>query len=188
VAPWLTLALLVICRSALGLTVKDAVTVEVLVPKAVVSEPAGKVFVPDTKLVTTTETEQEDPGGITVPFDTVKDAAPGVAVTVELTQEVDAKGAAELLMLAGYESKKADVKVADTNWCVLMKVMTKREVPPALIEVGENDLDIVGRLGVIGSESATVQVPVAQPTPVLVTPEGTEMRAVLVTWVCECAV
>jgi hypothetical protein len=49
---------------------------------------------------------------------------------------------------------------------------------------GENDLEIVGRLGVMVSESAAVHVPDVQPAPVLVTPEGTEMNAVLVTCVC----
>jgi hypothetical protein len=65
--------------------------------------------------------------------------------------------------------------------------MTKRVVPPAFMVLGVNDLEIVGRLGVIGSESAAVQVPPVQPAPVLVTPAGTEMNAVLVTCVCASA-
>jgi hypothetical protein len=48
---------------------------------------------------------------------------------------------------------------------------------------GVNDLVSVGRLAVIVSLSAAVQVPVPQPAPVLVTPDGTDMNAVLVTCV-----
>lgn len=76
--------------------------------------------------------------------------------------------------------------MADTSWCVLVNVITNSVVPPALIAVGVNDLETVGRLGVIVSISAAVQVPVLQPAPlpVLVTPDGTEINAVLVTCVC----
>ncbi|TAG24209.1 MAG: hypothetical protein EAZ37_16845, partial [Burkholderiales bacterium] len=162
------------------LAVKVAVTVAVLVPSVVDNEPAGKVFVPEAKLVTTAETEHEAPGGMTVPDETLNDPAPGVAVTVELAHVVAANGAAELLIFAGYESTKAAVNVAETSWCVLVNVITKRVVPPALIVLGVNDLEIVGRLGVMGSESAAVHVPPVQPAPVFVTPEGTEMKAVLV--------
>jgi hypothetical protein len=70
----------------------------VLLPTEVLSDPAGTVFVPLNRLVTTTETEQDAPGGINVPEETLRDAAPGVAVTVELTQVLVAKGAAELLV------------------------------------------------------------------------------------------
>ena len=62
-----------------------------------------------------------------------------------------------------------------------MNVITKRVVPPAVMVLGVNDLEIVGRLGVTGSESAAVHVPLLQPTPVFVTPDGTEINAVLVT-------
>jgi hypothetical protein len=69
---------------------------------------------------------------------------------------------------------------------VFVNVITNNVVPPALIEDGVNDLEIVGRLGVIASISAAVHVPVLHPTPlpVLVTPEGTEIEAVFVTCVC----
>ena len=63
-----------------------------------------------------------------------------------------------------------------------MKVITRSVVPPALIVDGVNDLETIGRLGVTGSLSAAVHVPELQPNPVLVTPVGTEMEAVLVTW------
>lgn len=68
---------------------------------------------------------------------------------------------------------------------MFVNVMTKRVVPPALIVDGVKDLEIIGRLGVTTSTSAAVHVPVEQlrPEPVLVTPAGTEMNAVFVTWV-----
>lgn len=66
---------------------------------------------------------------------------------------------------------------------MLVNVITNRVVPPAMMVDGVNVFAMVGRLGVIASESATVQVPEAQPKPVLVTPDGTEIVAVLVTWV-----
>jgi hypothetical protein len=88
-------------KSATGLTLRVAVTVDVFVPTEVVSEPAGMVFVPVAMLVTTTETEQDAPGGITVPELTLKEATVGVAVTVELTQVVAGRGAAALVMSAG---------------------------------------------------------------------------------------
>jgi hypothetical protein len=68
----------------------------------------------------------------------------------------------------------------------LVNVITNSVVPPALMLLGVNDLASVGRLGVIVSMSAAVQVPDAQPmpVPVFVTPAGTEIAAVLVTCVC----
>jgi hypothetical protein len=65
---------------------------------------------------------------------------------------------------------------------VLVKVITNNVVPPALMVDGEKVLETVGLLGVMESLSAAVQVPNVQPAPVLVTPEGTEIVAVLVTW------
>ena len=65
-----------------------------------------------------------------------------------------------------------------------MNVITNSVVPPTLIVVGANVLETVGRLGVTASRSAAVQVPVTQPAPEFVTPEGTEIEAVLVTCVC----
>lgn len=62
-----------------------------------------------------------------------------------------------------------------------MNVITNNVVPPALIVAGAKVLEIVGRLGVMPSLSANVQVPVAHPAPVLVTPDGTEIVTVLVT-------
>ena len=73
------------------------------------------------------------------------------------------------------------MNVAETSWCVFVNVITKRLVPPALIDVGANDLEIVGRLGEMTSGSTAVHVPLVQPAPVLVTPDGTEIVAVLVT-------
>jgi hypothetical protein len=65
--------------------------------------------------------------------------------------------------------------------------MTRSVVAPALMVVGVKDLETVGRLGVMVSRSAAVQVPELQATFVLLTPEGTEMVAVLTTWVWEYA-
>jgi hypothetical protein len=66
----------------------------------------------------------------------------------------------------------------------LVKVITNSVVPPALMVVGVKVLASKGRLGVMLSTSAAVQVPEPQPEPVFVTPEGTEIEAVLVTCVC----
>lgn len=66
----------------------------------------------------------------------------------------------------------------------MVNVITNSVVPPALIVDGEKDFDIVGLLGEMLSLSATVHVPDAQPEPVFVTPDGTEIEAVLVTCVC----
>ena len=59
--------------------------------------------------------------------------------------------------------------------------MTSNVVPPALIVDGVKSFETVGRLGVTGSESAAVQVPDVQSALVLLTPDGTEMVAVLTT-------
>ena len=78
------------------------------------------------------------------------------------------------------------LNVAETSLWVLVKVMTSNEVPPAKMVVGANVLDTVGTLAVIRSLSGALHTPATQPvaTLVLVTPEGAEMEAVLVIWVC----
>jgi hypothetical protein len=76
------------------------------------------------------------------------------------------------------------VKVAETSRWVFVNVMTKSDVPPALIVDGANDFETTGRLGEMGSASEAVHVPEPHPAPVLVTPEGTDIAAVLVTCVC----
>ena len=96
-----TLAVLLMRRSALGLTVSVAVAVIVLFPTDVVNEPGGIVFVPLSKPVTTTETEHDAPGGITVPELTLSEDAPCAAVTIEFAHVVAGKGAAELLIPSG---------------------------------------------------------------------------------------
>jgi hypothetical protein len=60
-------------------------------------------------------------------------------------------------------------------------VITNKDVPPALIVEGVKDLETLGLLGVTESGSKTVHVPEVQPAPVLLTPEGTEIVAVLTT-------
>lgn len=77
------------------------------------------------------------------------------------------------------------MKVAEVSWWVLVNVMTRSVVAPALMVVGVKDFETVGRLGVMVSKSAAVQVPELQATFVLLTPEGTEIVAVLTTWVWE---
>lgn len=64
---------------------------------------------------------------------TVNELVPATAVTVELTHVVVASGEGALSMPLGYRSVKALVKVADVKACVLVKVMTKSVVPPALM-------------------------------------------------------
>ena len=66
---------------------------------------------------------------------------------------------------------------------MLVKEITNNEVPPAVIVEGVKVLLTVGRLGVILSPSATVQVPATHNEDGLVfdTPDGTEIVAVLVT-------
>ena len=78
-----------------------AVAVIVLFPTDVVNEPGGIVFVPLSKPVTTTETEHDAPGGMTVPALTLSNDAVGVAATTELTHVAAGRGAAELLMPSG---------------------------------------------------------------------------------------
>ena len=73
------------------------------------------------------------------------------------------------------------MKVAETNAWVFVKVITSSVVPPALIVDGVKVLETIGRLGVMLSISAAVQVPAMHPKPVFVTPTGTEIVAVLVT-------
>ena len=87
VAPAVALALeatLLRLKSALPSTLKTAVAAVALAPTEVVKDPDGMVFVsvPATELVTTTETEQLDPAGITVPAARVKVPNPTEAVAV----------------------------------------------------------------------------------------------------------
>lgn len=79
------------------------------------------------------------------------------------------------------------VNVAAVNVCVLTNVMTRSDVPPSRIELGENDFSTVGRDGLIVSVSVAAQMPVVVEHPgvelVLVTPAGGVMEAVLLTCV-----
>jgi hypothetical protein len=88
--------------TSLSRTVSVAVTVEVFVPKEVLSEPAGNSLAAVCPPVTTADTEQEAPGGITAPEPRLSEVAPGTAVTTgPLEQVVAAKGADELLKFGG---------------------------------------------------------------------------------------
>jgi hypothetical protein len=165
-------------------TVSVPVTVAEFVPTDVLKEPAGMVFAAVPVPVTTTEAEQEPPGGITLPELTVNCPAPAGAVTVEPFKQVVAGSGGDALTIpspSGYASTNGAVNVAETNAWVLVNVITNNVVPPALMVDGVNDLETVGRLGVTASGSTAVQVPDPHPAPVLVTPDGTEMIAVLVT-------
>jgi hypothetical protein len=171
------------------LTVSVAVTKLVFVPTDVDNEPAGIVLstcgAPLALAVTTTETEQLELGGMTVPLTTVSVLWPAVANTLEFEQLSDALGVVALAKPVGYRSTKAVLNVADTSLCVLVKVITNNDVPPTLIELGAKVLETSGKLGVTASISATVQVPATQPVATLVfeTPDGAEIEAVLVIWV-----
>lgn len=180
------LTVLVIAKSADALTVSVAVITLGFAPTAVVNEPAGMVLAAsgETSDVTTAEIEQLAPGATTVPTGDNICVPPAVATAAPPEQVVATVGVAALNKPVGYASIKAVLKVAETSLCVLVKVMTSKDVPPAVIVEGLKVLDTKGALAVIVSISATVQVPVAQPAPVLETPTGTEIEAVLVTWVC----
>ena len=93
------LAVLLMRRSALGLTVKVAVTAKVFVPSVVDKEPAGIVFAAVRVPVTTTDAEQDPLGGMTVPSLTIK--PPRIAVTVPGAHVVVASGDAALLIPVG---------------------------------------------------------------------------------------
>lgn len=73
--------------------------------------------------------------------------------------------------------------MADTSAWVLEIVIVSKVVPPAFIELSEKLFETVGREGEIASVSANVQVPEAQDALVLVTLDGGEITAVLVTCV-----
>lgn len=179
---------LVIAKSAAGFTTSVAVTKLGLAPTEVVKEPAGMVLATCgvEVEVTTADTEQLALGAISVPVASDNCVPPGAATGAGPLQVLATSGVAALNKPVGYSSTKAALKVAVVNLCVFVKVMTSSEVPPALIVLGLNVLDTVGKLAVTVSISAAVQVPAAQPAAelVLVTPSGGDIEAVLVTWVC----
>jgi hypothetical protein len=78
------------------------------------------------------------------------------------------------------------LNVAETSLCVLVKVMTNNEVPPAVMVDGLKVLETEGKLALIVSLSTALQVPAMQVVAVLVlvTVAGAVMVAVLVIWVC----
>ena len=99
-----TLAVLVRRRSACGVTVSVAVIVEVLAPTVVVNDPTGIEFAnpPAELAVTTTDKEQLDPGGITLPTDNVAVPSPAVAAGVALAQVVVTAGVEAFTKPTGY--------------------------------------------------------------------------------------
>jgi hypothetical protein len=76
--------------------------------------------------------------------------------------------------------------VAVANLCVLVKVITNKEVPPALIALGVKLLATCGKLAATVSGSIAVHTPAKQVVAVLVlvTVGGAEIEAVLVICVC----
>lgn len=175
--------LLTMLRLALEFTTKVALAGLKFEPTDVTSDPAGKMLSgkPLVALVTTTDTEQLAPGGMPVLAGTNKLGAVAVASTGVLAIQVllIVEGAA-LVNPAGYASIKLDVNVAVVREWVLVKVITKSEVPPATIAEGANDLETVGRLGVTVSVSGAVHTPETEQALVLVTLGGTVIEAVLV--------
>lgn len=113
----LTLAVLVMARSAIGLTVRVAVTADAFAPTEVVNEPTGIPFTScgEEIEVITTDTEQLAPGGIKVFCGTNKLAAEAVARGTELIQVVATPGEAEFTKPMGYVSIKLEVKVAEVS-------------------------------------------------------------------------
>jgi hypothetical protein len=157
----LVLAVLVMAKSATGETVSVAVTKLGFEPTEVDNDPAGIVLITcgDSIDVTTTETEQLALGGITVPDATVNEPAPAVAEGAGPEQVETKLVEVALTKPAGYMSVNPALNVADTNLWVFVNVMTSKEVPPALIELGANVLDTCGKLNVTVSLSVAEQVP-----------------------------
>jgi hypothetical protein len=187
----LVLAVLVMAKSATGETVSVAVTKLGFEPTDVDKDPAGIVLITwgDSIEVTTTETEQLAPGGITVPDATVNEPAPAVAEGAG-PEQVETR----LVVLAftkpvGYISVNPALNVADTSLWVFVKVITSKDVPPALIELGANVLDTCGKLNVTASLSVAEQVPPTHAVAVLVlvTLAGAVIEAEFVIWVCATA-
>jgi hypothetical protein len=176
--------------TSLSVTVSVAVTAFELTPTLVDKDPAGIVLTTCGEVtdVTTTETLQLELGAIPVPTPTV--SAPALAVTTGVRQVLDVIAPGAVVKPVGYASVNKDVKVAVTNLWVLVKVITNKEVPPALIALGVKDFATWGRLAATASMSDTEQIPTTQLVAVLVfvTLAGAEIDAVLVICVCATAV
>jgi hypothetical protein len=99
----LVLAVLVKARSATGLTVKVPVTGLAFEPNEVVKEPAGIMLAAcgDALDVTTTDTEQLELGGRSVPLATVKVPCPAFATKLVLRQVLVALGVVAFNMPTG---------------------------------------------------------------------------------------
>lgn len=117
-----------------------------------------------------------------VPMATVRVPCPAFAASTGDKQVLAGLGVGAFTKPAGYTSVNRELNVAVANLWVLVKVITNKEVPPALIELGVKVLETCGKLATTASRSATVQVPAEQPGAafVLVTVGGAEIEAVLV--------
>jgi hypothetical protein len=164
------LAVLEMAKSATGATASVAVTKLGFEPTDVDKEPAGIVLITwgDATDVTTTETEQLPLGGITVPDATVNRPAPAAAEGAGPEQVVIRLVGLAFTKPVGYTSVKPALKVADTNLWVFVNVMTSKDVPPALMELGANVLDTCGKLTATVSLSVAEQVPPTHAVAVLV--------------------
>jgi hypothetical protein len=171
-------------KSETGLTVNVALTRFEFAPTLVNSDPAGMVLTTCGEVadVTTTETEQLELGAIPVPIATVTVPCPAFAAKTGDKQVLDGAGTAAFTKPAGYISVNSELNVAVANLCVLVKVITSKEVPPALIALGAKLLATCGKLAVTVSRSLAVHVPARQVVAVLVfvTVGGAEIDAVLV--------
>jgi hypothetical protein len=88
-------------ETSTGKTVTTAVAVVALLPTEVDNDPGGIVLVPLDETVTTAETEQDDPGLMTVLEGRIKLSKPGTAVGVPPKQVVAAEDGEALTTPAG---------------------------------------------------------------------------------------
>ena len=185
--PTLLEATLVTDRSALDKTLNAAVAVFEFDPTFVVKDPDGMVLVnvPEIELVITVVNVQLAAGATTAPEDNVRVPNPTVADATPAIQLVLAKEVA-LTSPDGNASVNKAESVADANAWVLVIVMVRSAVPPALIVLGEKAFATVGRARDTASTSAAEQTPLVHDaeTFVLLTLAGGLMKATLLTWVC----
>ena len=163
VAPGVALAgaVIVMAKSAIAFTAKEAVTVAEFAPSEVVNEPAAIVLVtvPANKLVTTAVIVQLEPCGIKVPTGSDSDEPLATAVADPKKQPVVVVTAGEALTNPpGYASMNAFVRVAETSGFVLLIVIVNKAVDPALMVLGEKLFETAGLESPTVSVSDAVQV------------------------------
>jgi hypothetical protein len=142
-------ALFTVGATAAGvLTVKVATAGAALLPLLVSREPAGieLMKLPPSGAVTGTVTVQEPFAGIEPPVK-VTDEPPATAVTVP--PQVLLEGVEPTTTPAGRLSTSGEVRLAAPE-SLLLSVMVRADVPPALMVAGLKDLPRVGGVGVTG--------------------------------------